>query len=92
MCGTRWIITYLNHMIRFFHRSIRKAKAVEYLQTPNLQAIRLARIDLGAPLVYYASVDTASCHPSGHHHASRASTDDETIVKSAIEHNVPQID
>lgn len=54
-------------MIRLLPNPIRKPEAVEDLQRPALQPVRLAVEDLRATLVHDTCVDAAVRHPSGQH-------------------------
>jgi hypothetical protein len=56
-------------MIRLLPGSIRKSKAIKYLQAAQLQSIGLSSVDLSATLVDDTSIDATSCHPCCEHQA-----------------------
>ena len=70
---------YLKHMIRLFPQAIRKAKAVEDLDTAALQPVGLTIEDFCAALVDDSCFDAEACHPCCEHETRWASADDEDI-------------
>lgn len=60
---------YFKHMIRFLPHSIRKAKAVEYLQAPALQPVGLTIEDFGAAFVHDTRLAAEARHPGRRHEA-----------------------